>query len=299
MTSITGIPEFKWGQWPPHLLTKKQMDEAGFQTGAQLPPPAGMVKRAASPNGVMYLYDSNQGVPKREITEDQRKTLAAAAEKSREGWYCTRCGQPHMRKGKRGYYAVRMSTPSLCFICEARQDAIEWARNLIEEGDFVILDTETTGLEPGYAEIVQIAVINSAGDVLLDTYVKPHKIERLTEKINGRSASDINGITPEMLENAPIWPDVAAQLWPVISGKKLIIYNAEYDVAMISEDCRRYRMGQPNLIVECAMLTYAEFYGDYSSYWDSFKWQPLQGGHTALSDCLATLNLIREMAAAS
>jgi DNA polymerase-3 subunit epsilon len=291
------VPEYKWGAWPPHLLTKKQMDEAGFQTGAQLPPPAGMVKRAKSPDGFMYLYDSNHGVPKRQMTEDQRKTLKAAADKSREGWYCTRCGQPHMRQGKRGIYAVRMSPPSICFICEARQESINWALDLVETGDFVILDTETTGLEPGDSEIVQIAVIDSTGATLLDTYVKPQKIERLTEKTNGRSASDINGITPEMLENAPIWPEVAAQLYPLVSGKTVVIYNAEYDTAMISEDCHRYRIAFPDFtLVECAMLSYAEFYGDYSTYWGSFKWQPLGGGHTALSDCLATLKLIHEMA---
>jgi hypothetical protein len=58
---IRVVPEYKWGAWPPHLLTKKQMDDAGFQTGAQLPPPAGKVKREKSLDGFMYLYDSNLG----------------------------------------------------------------------------------------------------------------------------------------------------------------------------------------------------------------------------------------------
>lgn len=294
------LPVYRWGEWPPHLLTKRQMADAGFQTGTRLPPPAAQVYRSKSPGGIMYLYDRAQGVPKKPITDDQRETLRKAAEKSREGWHCTRCGQPTGYVNSRGrFYAVRKNPPGLCLICECRQSSIEWARDLLEKKNFVILDTETSGLDAGYHEIVQIAVIDHAGNTLLDTYVKPQHPERLTERTNGRSASDINGITPDMLENAPAWPEVAAQLWPLLFDKTLVIYNAQYDTAMIAGNCRRHHITAPDLSgANCAMIMYAEFYGEYSTYHQDFKWQPLNGGHTALADCLATLAVIREMAEA-
>lgn len=292
------VPEYKWGAWPPHLLTKKQMDDAGFNTGAKLPPPAGMVYRSKSPNGVMYLYDRHAGVPKKQINDQQRESLRKAAEKSKEGWSCIRCGQATGYFNQRGtFHAERKSPPGLCMWCECRQSSIEWARELLEKRDFVILDTETSGLEPGYAEIVQIAVIDHAGNTLLDTNVKPQQPERLIERTNGRSASDINGITPNMLVNAPAWPEVAAKLWPLVYDTNLVIYNADYDVAMIIGDCNRHQITMPDLTdADCAMRKYAEFYGEWSSYHNDFKWKPLNGGHTALSDCLATLKLIHEMA---
>ena len=297
---MTDLPTYRWGEWPEHLLTKKQMAEAGFQTGQRLPPPAAQVYRSKSPGGVMYLYDRNAGVPKKPITPEQRETLRKASEKSRASWYCTRCGQPTGNVDSRGrFYHVPKTPPGLCLICEARESAIEWARDLLEKRNFVILDTETTGLSAGHDEIVQIAVIDHTGKTLLDTYVKPQHPERLTERTNGRSASDINGITPEMLTSAPTWPEVAAQLWPLLVDKTLVIYNAQYDTAMICGDCRRHRIPVPDLAdADCAMLMYAEFCGEWSTYYNSFKWQPLNGGHTALEDCHATLQVIREMAAA-
>jgi DNA polymerase-3 subunit epsilon len=41
------------------------------------------------------------------------------------------------------------------------------------------------------------------------------------------------------------------------------------------------------------------FVGDWNDYHDNYKWHKLRGGdHSALGDCLATLELIRQMASA-
>jgi DNA polymerase III subunit epsilon len=45
------------------------------------------------------------------------------------------------------------------------------------------------------------------------------------------------------------------------------------------------------------MEWYAQYYGEWSSYYEDYKWQPLNGGHNAIVDCLACLDLIKEMAA--
>jgi len=50
--------------------------------------------------------------------------------------------------------------------------AAKWAREVLaNKKDYVILDTETTGL--GCAEIVQIGIIDLDGKILLDSLVKP------------------------------------------------------------------------------------------------------------------------------
>ncbi|MCW3664158.1 3'-5' exonuclease, partial [Burkholderia cenocepacia] len=60
--------------------------------------------------------------------------------------------------------------------------------------NFILLDTETTGLDES-AEIVEIAVIDDAGNVLLNTLVKPkHPIPN--------SATAIHGITNAMVATA-------------------------------------------------------------------------------------------------
>ncbi len=297
ISACPGVPVYGWGKWPEHLLTKKQMAEAGFQTGKKLPSPAGAVHRDKSPDGWMWLYDRNQGVPKSPVSEEQKAKLKAAAQKSRAGWYCTRCKQEIGYVDSRGrFHAQYQNPPGLCMICADHDAAAQWARDLLA-GEFLILDTETTGLTSVHDEIVQIAVISQAGDVLLDTYVQPQRPERLTRRTDdGVSASDINGITPELLVKAPTWPEVYARLIEIITGKQVIIYNAAFDEAMIAGDCKRHGIAPAELDATCAMEMYAQFVGDYSFYWGNYRWQPLAGGHTALADCRACLDVIRKMA---
>jgi len=71
---------------------------------------------------------------------------------------------------------------------------------------------------------------------------------------------------------------------------------AGFDEAMIAGDCERHGIQHHDLDANCAMLAYAAFIGDYSRYWGNYRWQPLNGSHTVLSDCRACLALIRRMA---
>jgi len=198
-SSCPGMRVYAWGAWPENLLTKKQMDEAGLQTGAKLPPPAGMVWREKSPNGIMYLYDKNQGVPKKEVTPAQAEALKKAQERARlVTIYCSSCHYTVIDE----VTAKRAETlgDQVCDRCsdasEASIRAEEWLKGC------VILDTETTGLYE--AEIVQLAIINHEGETLLNTLVKPEHPEKMMEKSSkGICAYDIHGIHPDMLANAP------------------------------------------------------------------------------------------------
>lgn len=288
-----GVRVYAWGQWPEHLLTKKQMGDAGFQTGKQLPAPAGACYRKKSPDGVMWLYDRNQGVAKKVISPEAREKLQAAAKRSQEGWYCTRCGQAHGDVYRGRWRAYKLNPPGLCVRCEDQARSVKWACDLLSS-DFVILDSETTGLTRE-DEIVQIAVIDPAGNALLNTYVQPLRAGRLLEKRDSVSASEINGITPDMLTNAPIWPDVYALLATILTGKRVVIYNAAFDERMIQDNCRLHGIVPAPFEAECAMLEYARWYGVWSSYFEDYRWQPLNGGHDALSDCLACLAVIQQM----
>src|SRR6185437_1044792 len=47
-----------------------------------------------------------------------------------------------------------------------------WARELLTRDDWVVLDTETTGLDAG-AEVIDLAVLDRNGTVLLETLLRP------------------------------------------------------------------------------------------------------------------------------
>lgn len=185
-------------------------------------------------------------------------------------------------------------------------DAARWAKNILKT-EFVILDTETTGLHEG--EIVEIAIINHCGDVLLDTYVKP-------SLPIPPDATRIHGITDAMVADAPGWYGVAALVEAAIRGRDLVVYNAVYDRRMMHQSCERAGMDKVEwrdvARWHCAMERYARFWGDWNDWHQSYRWQTLTNAcaqqnipepeakaHSALGDCLRTLALLKVMAAAA
>ncbi|HGT2748147.1 TPA: 3'-5' exonuclease [Pseudomonas aeruginosa] len=165
----------------------------------------------------------------------------------------------------------------------------------------LILDTETTGLD-GDAEVIELAVIDCAGQTLIDTLVRP-------ARPIPADATAIHGITDQMVAAAPGWADVRAQLLELLaSGRHLVIYNASYDLRLIRQSDALHGLETPDMAAHCAMLTYAEHWGELDRRGIGYRWQRLgnaavqqgvkiQGqAHRALADCLTTLGILRAMA---
>lgn len=176
--------------------------------------------------------------------------------------------------------------------------------NLIERGNYLVFDTETTGLR-GDDEICQLAVIDDTGAVLMDTLIKPNKL------IPG-DATAIHGISNEMVQDAPDWGYISPRLERLLKERNVIVYNAKYDRMMMHQSASA--AGMPRVawselaMFTCAMEAYAEFYGDWNGYHGSYRWQPLSkaaahlgipvlDAHDALGDCRMTLAVCRAMAA--
>jgi hypothetical protein len=85
--------------------------------------------------------------------------------------------------------AVLASHPPVA-VSNTRQDGITWARRVVEEGEALILDTETTGLE-AHDEVIQLAIVDMRGNVILQSLVRP------TVPV-GTEARTIHGITDEV-----------------------------------------------------------------------------------------------------
>jgi DNA polymerase III subunit epsilon len=186
---------------------------------------------------------------------------------------------------------------------QTQQTSTEF-RNLIDElldDRCVILDTETTGLN-NTAEIVEISLIDSQGNVLLDTLVKPKRKMRSDNK-----AVAIHGITNEMLENAPKWDAIHDTFCNLIKGKRVVIYNAKYDVRLLEQTADKYGLTIPEFEPECVMMIYGAWEGTKNQYDAGYKWHKLDDAvrtlgvkvqgkpHRALTDCLMTLGVLQQL----
>lgn len=176
-------------------------------------------------------------------------------------------------------------------IASDRERVVDWARNLLQRTDWVILDTETTGTFHN-DEIVQVAILSYDGEVLLNTLVKPTQPIPL-------DATAIHGITNEDVKEAPLFPEVYKKIEEIVQGKTIVIYNAQFDVRLIQQSLAKHELILDRLNLEnvdCAMLMYSAWVGELWPY-GGYKWQKLESGdHTALGDCRATLELIKKMA---
>lgn len=184
---------------------------------------------------------------------------------------------------------------------EAREvevaELAEWAREALADPNVVILDTETTGLEDD-ARIVDIAVVTGSGEVLLDTLVNPG------EPIP-RESTDIHGITDAMVASAPPFAEIVAELADAIRGKRVLVYNLGYDLARLEHEFGLIGSAVAGAWLavrktwarwEDAMVPYSDWVGDWSEWHGNNRWQPLNGGHRALGDCLAVIECLEAMA---
>lgn len=147
-------------------------------------------------------------------------------------------------------------------------DVVTLAKQLLASRP-LFLDTETTGLGPR-DEIVEIAVIDSSGETLLDTLVKP--TVRITQE-----AFLVHGISERDTASAPSFADVMPRLQAIIDNRAIAIYNAEYDVRMLEQSARAHGLSVGfSKAVKCAMHMYAEFFGEWNHSRGEYRWHKLE-----------------------
>ena len=81
---------------------------------------------------------------------------------------------------------------------------------------------EGVGLDD-YAEICEIAVLDAAGNVLMDTLVRP--LNPIPPEV-----SAIHGITDRMVAGAPLFPEVLPELQGLLNGRtdSIRIYMSQF-----------------------------------------------------------------------
>jgi DNA polymerase-3 subunit epsilon len=101
----------------------------------------------------------------------------------------------------------------------------------------IVLDTETTGLEPELGhrviEIGCIEVVNRrrTGRVF-------HRYLRPDREIDP-GALQVHGLTAEFLAGQPRFTDVAAEWIEFVRGAELVIHNAPFDIAFLDAELAR------------------------------------------------------------
>jgi DNA polymerase-3 subunit epsilon len=178
-----------------------------------------------------------------------------------------------------------------------RQSAIAWAQVVMSDPQVVFLDTETTGLD-GNSEVIEIAIVDRAGNVLVDSLVKPAEVIPAV-------ATAIHGISDLDVASAPTWDDLYPRVASICCDRRVVVYNAEFDFRIVRQSCQRAGLTPVDSRFHCAMQSFALFHSA-PAHRGRTRYLPLNFAaksfmltipeHRALGDALACLGVVRGMA---
>ena len=98
----------------------------------------------------------------------------------------------------------------------------------------IVLDTETTGLEPSEGHrIIEIGCVEMVNRRLTGNNF--HKYLQPDREIDD-GAIEVHGITNEFLADKPRFREVAQEFLEYIKGAQLVIHNAAFDVGFIDHE---------------------------------------------------------------
>ncbi len=114
----------------------------------------------------------------------------------------------------------------------------------------IILDTETTGMDPVTGDrIVEIGCVEMIDRLLTGNhyhvYINPERDMPI-------EAFNVHGLSAEFLSDKPIFSEIAQGFLDYIDGSELIIHNASFDMKFL--DYELELLGLPSLTSQCAVI---------------------------------------------
>jgi len=109
----------------------------------------------------------------------------------------------------------------------------------------IILDTETTGLDPKSGHrVIEIGCIELVNRKFtgeqLHIYLNP-------DRDSDEAALEVHGLTSEFLSDKPRFKDIYEEFLEFIKGSELLIHNAEFDVNFLDHEIKRLSKKLPTL----------------------------------------------------
>jgi len=120
----------------------------------------------------------------------------------------------------------------------------------LENLSYSIVDIETTGLNPGTDEIIEIGAIKIVNKEILDIFNKLVRPERQVPE----NITNLTGITQEMVAGEfPIKP-VISQFVNFIGSTIIVAHNAEFDTSFLKNNMKKWINKDMDNLIVCTVL---------------------------------------------
>jgi DNA polymerase-3 subunit epsilon len=116
----------------------------------------------------------------------------------------------------------------------------------------IVLDTETTGLEPSQGHrIIEIGCVEIIDRKLTGNHY--HQYIRPDREID-EGAIEVHGITNEFLADKPVFAQIVDDFLDFVRGAELVIHNAPFDVGFIDAELRKLSPRRGVITEVCTVL---------------------------------------------
>lgn len=156
----------------------------------------------------------------------------------------------------------------------------------ILETEYVVFDTETTGLDGDSDEIIEIGAVKIKNGIICEqfqTLIKP--LNPIPEE-----ATKINNISNEMVENAPAGDVAIRDFYRWTRGATLVAYNIQFDQKFINNAGKKVGLTFDNPSMDCLAIARNKLRLPKYRLSDVVKRLDisLNNAHRALADAIAT-----------
>ena len=155
----------------------------------------------------------------------------------------------------------------------------------------IVLDTETTGLDPSAGDrVVEIGCVELSNHIPTDKtfhrYINP-------EREMPEQAFKVHGLSSDFLSTKPMFADVIEDFLSFISDSTLIIHNSSFDMGFINFELRQLgREPIDNPIIDTVGLARKKYPGASASLDALCKRLEIDNSHRELHGALLDANLL-------
>lgn len=268
--------------------------------------------------GILYIvFEKKKAAKAKAAAEQQREQIekAAMVEAARKSalvasFSAELAGIPHQEIERRSPGSERRAVD---FMPEIHLTNITRRTNIDGLFPLVIIDTETTGLSPRSCEIVELSAIKVLpgfrAESCFTTLIKP-------KKAIPAKATEVHGITKEMVADAPAMREVVDAFNDYIAGCNVVGHNVTFDLGFLyaagvelSPKVKYYDTLDlaKKTLVSSGKQQYNHHTGQYEDPEDydveDYRLTTLcdhygiyrDDAHRSLSDCLATLKILEHI----
>jgi DNA polymerase III subunit epsilon len=161
----------------------------------------------------------------------------------------------------------------------------------------VILDTETTGLDPRGHRLVEIGCIE-----LIERRRSGREFQRYLnpERSMDFGAIEVTGLTDEFLRDKPLFGSVVDEFLAFVDGAELVIHNAAFDMGFLNAELGRLgpqfgRLEDRCSVLDTLALAREKYPGQKNSLDALCKRLQVDSAHRRLHGALLDANLLTDV----